>query len=282
MNWMKDIKALIFDMDGTLYQDYSFMGRYISKMMANRFPEAEIDETVVWAYDLLEGRKPIKLGFMYDPAELLFYSHKELQPTAAYNWEGIETEALQDGSVPLVYLGDPWGIAQLIAIKKGISPAIREQAFTDVRLEMLEKAYCISKRTDLFDEISKLEGRRLILMTNSPLPTAQEFVDFMELNEVFDEFHFDGNKPHGIKALFEGLVEEGYEPHEILSVGDHPWNDLYPVHQAGGQTCLISEYKHDDATEWTVSVETIDELVQLVKRMNGQSAMANRKEETYG
>lgn len=282
MNWMKDIKALVFDMDGTLYQDYSFMGRYISKMMADRFPETEIDETVVWAYDLLEGRKPIKLGFMYDPAELLFYSHEGLQPTAAYNWEGIETEAVQDVSVPLVYLGDPWGIAQLIAIKKGISPAIREQAFTDVRLEMLGKAYCIRKRTDLFDEIGKLEGKRLILMTNSPLPTAQEFVDFMELNEVFDEFHFDGNKPHGIKALFEGLVKEGYEPHEILSVGDHPWNDLYPVHQAGGRTCLISEYKHDDTTEWTVSVETIDELVQLVKEMNGKSAMAKRKEETYG
>ena len=282
MNWMKDIKALIFDMDGTLYQDYSFMGRYISKMMADSFPEREIEETVTWAYDILEGKRPIKLGFMYNPAELVFYSHKDLQPTASFSWEGIETELAVNAEVPLAYLGDPWGIAQLMAVKKKIPVEVREQAFTDVRAEMLEEAYCIIKRTDLFDEIGKLEDKRVILMTNSPLPTAQEFVDFMEINDVFDEFHFDGKKPHGIKELFTKLVSEGYQPHEILSVGDHPWNDLYPVHQAGGHTCLISEYKHDDTTGWTVSVETIDELVELMRKLNEESMIANGKEETYG
>lgn len=282
MHWLKDIKALIFDMDGTLYQDYTFMGRYIRKMMAGNFPEAEIEQTTALAYEVLEGNKHFKLGFMYDPESLVFYRQQDLRPVASFDWEGMEVEPAGDGESTLAYIGDPWGIAQLMAFWKQIPADTVKKAFDDVRKEMLTEAYCIIKRTDLFDEIRKLEGQRLILMTNSPVPTAQEFVDFLDLNEVFDEFYFDGRKPNGIKELLEKLLAEGYQPHEILSVGDHPWNDLYPVHQAGGRTCLISEYKHDDTTEWSVSVESIDGLVSLIRQLNEKSLVATGKEENYG
>ncbi|MGK7376883.1 HAD family hydrolase [Planococcus sp. 1R117A] len=282
MQWLKDINVLIFDMDGTLYQDYTFMGRYIAKMMNGNFPEAEIEETVALAYDILEGNKHFKLGFMYDPEKLVFYRQQDLLPVTSYDWDGLELEIAENGDSALSYIGDPWGIAQLIAVWKNIPAESVKKAFDDVRSEMLTEAYCIIKRTDLFDEIKKLENKRVILMTNSPVPTAQEFVDFLEINEVFDEFYFDGKKPNGIKELVAKLEAEGYKPHEILSIGDHPWNDLYPVHKIGGHTCLISEYKHDDATEWSVSVESIDELVDLVRMLNEESMIATGKEETYG
>jgi FMN phosphatase YigB (HAD superfamily) len=282
MQWLKDINVLIFDMDGTLYQDYTFMGRYIHKMMAGNFPESEIEETVALAYDILEGRRHVKLGFMYDPASLVFYRQQDLHPVTSYDWDGLELEITESEENALAYIGDPWGIAQLMAYWKNVLADEVKRAFDDVRKEMLTEAYCIIKRTDLFEEIRNLEDKRLILMTNSPLPTGQEFVDFLEINEVFDEFYFDGQKPYGIEELFGKLLVEGYEPHEILSIGDHPWNDLYPVHKAGGHTCLISEYKHDDATGWSASVESIDELAGLIRRLNEETTAAKRKEETYG
>lgn len=282
MDWLKDINVVIFDMDGTLYQDYSFMGRYISKMMNGRFPEAETEETVAWAYGILEGKNPLKMGFMYEPDKLVFYRQQDMKPVASYNWEGLETELTVNEEKPLIYLGDPWGIAQLMAVKKNISEGVVKQAFIDVRSEMLTEAYSIIKQTELFGEIQKLENKQVILMTNSPLPTAQEFVDFLEINDVFDEFYFDGKKPFGIQQLLNRLLAEGYEAHEILSVGDHPWNDLYPVYQAGGHTCLISEYKHDDETKWTESVRTMDELTGLIRKLNGAAMVAAGKEETYG
>ncbi len=281
MNWMDQINVLIFDMDGTLYQDYSFMGRYISKMMEGSFTEAEIEEIISQAYDLLEGRHPIKLGFMYDADELVFYKQEHLKPIASYDWEGT-TSGLPDTQKPLAYIGDPWGIAHLMAVKKGIPAEAVKQAFDDVRTEMLMETYQIIQETDLFDEIRKLDNKRTILMTNSPLPTAQEFVDFLEISDVFDEFYFDGKKPSGIRELLDKLDTDGYMPREILSVGDHPWNDLYPVHEAGGHTCLISAYAHDDATDWTVTVRTMDELTGLIRKFNEASFATAGKEQGNG
>ncbi|WKA55377.1 HAD family hydrolase [Planococcus shixiaomingii] len=274
MHWIKDINVLIFDMDGTLYQDYSFMGRYIRKMMKESYSDNEIEETVALAYDILEGKKPIKLGYLYDPEQLVFHSHQDLTPVTSYDWNGIEIEKTESGENPLAYIGDPWGIAHLMAIKKKISMETVKKAFNDVRSEMLMEAYCIVKRTDLFDEIKKLDNKKAILMTNSPLPTGQEFVDFLGIGDVFDEFYFDGKKPHGIKELMDRLLAEGYQPEEILSIGDHPWNDLYPVRKAGGHTCLISQYEHDDTTKWSVSVKTIDELVDVVRQLTEESVIA--------
>lgn len=282
MRWLKDINVLIFDMDGTLYQDYSFMERYISKMMAGSYPDVEINETVALAYDILEGKKTVKLGFLYDPADLSFFSHQNLKPLVSYDWDGVEMEMAEKEESTLAYLGDPWGIAQLMAVKKEIPLEVLKKAFIDVRAEMLTEAYCIIKRTDLFEEIGKLQNKRTILMTNSPLPTGQEFVDFLGIGNVFDEFYFDGKKPHGIKELFSKLLSEGHQPHEILSIGDHPWNDLHPVHKAGGHTCLISKYEHQDETSWSVSVKSIDELVEVIRNLNEEAAAANGKEEAYG
>ncbi|RNF39853.1 HAD family hydrolase [Planococcus salinus] len=282
MHWLKDISIVIFDMDGTLYQDYTFMERYIQKMMEGGFPETEIQETVDKAYDILEGKKQIRLGFLYDREQLAFYSHQNLKPSVSYDWDGIETEMVHSEENPLSYIGDPWGIVELMAVKKNIAAGTVRRAFTNVRKEMLTEAYCIAKRTDLFEEIKKLTGHRTILMTNSPLPTGQEFVDFLELGDVFDEIYIDGKKPGGIQNLMDKFLAEGYQPYEILSIGDNPWNDLYPIHKSGGHTCLISQYEHQDTTNWSVSVETVDELVGLVEQLNGKAVIANGKEESYG
>ena len=282
MHWLKDINVLIFDMDGTLYQDYTFMGRYIKKMMEDGFPEAEIQETVALAYDILEGKKQIKMGLLYDREQLVFYSHQNLEPSVSYSWDGKETEMVYSEEKLLSYIGDPWGIVELMAIKKKIGAETVKRAFNDVRREMLTEAYCISKHTDLLEEIKKFSGKRAILMTNSPMPTGQDFVDFLGLDEIFDEIYIDGKKPNGIQNLMNELFAEGHQPHEILSIGDHPWNDLYPVHKAGGHTCLISQYEHQDTTKWSVLVETVDELATLIKQVNNEAMIADGKEEIYG
>lgn len=281
MNWMNDIKALIFDMDGTLYQDYTFMGRYIAKMMEGRFSEEEIEETIERAYDILEGKGPVKLGYLYDPERLVFYRQEELRPVSCSDWEGTALEWEADAEQVLAYLGDPWGVAQLMAYRHGIPAETVRNAFEEVRKEMLTEAYLIVKHAGLFDAIATLRGKRLILMTNSPLPTGQEFVDFLGAEDVFEEIYYDGKKPDGITGLTDKLMKEGFAPHEILSIGDHPWNDLHPVCRIGGHTCLISGHQHDDATPWSASVASVEELAAFLMELKEQTS-AERKEEIYG
>lgn len=281
MNWMKDIKALIFDMDGTLYQDYTFMGRYIGKMMAGRLSQEETEKTIARAYSILDGSGPVRLGYLYDPERRVFYRQEELQPVSCCDWDGTALDLEADPGQALTYLGDPWTIAQLMAHHHGVPVEEGRVAFEEVRKEMLTEAYRIVKHAGLFDAIGKLRDKRLLLMTNSPLPTGREFVDFLGAEQVFDEIHYDGKKPAGISALVEGLLADGFAPHEILSIGDHPWNDLHPVRRAGGHTCLISGHQHDDATPWSASVASVDELAAFLEELHAQ-AEATREEEAYG
>ncbi|SID15530.1 Uncharacterised protein [Mycobacteroides abscessus subsp. abscessus] len=124
----------------------------------------------------------------------------------------------------LFYIGDPWGIAAILAKRHGVHAEEQLNAFETVRKEMLAGPHQIEVFPGLIEA-----------------------------------------KPEGIRGVMKRLGEEGYQPHEILSVGDNPFNDLYPVKQLGGRTCLISRYEHAGSEEWDHSVKTIEELAGFLR-----------------
>lgn len=86
-NWMQDIKVIVFDLDGTLYQDDRFLGRYVHKMLVNTHSKEEIEQYITYAYKFLEGSQQVKLGYFYDQS-FTFYEHDFLEITNAYDWLG--------------------------------------------------------------------------------------------------------------------------------------------------------------------------------------------------
>jgi FMN phosphatase YigB (HAD superfamily) len=133
-------------------------------------------------------------------------------------------------------------------------------AFTQVRKEMLCDPNKITSCPQLFETIHNLAVERKIFMTNTPGPTGPEFVRHLSLENLFDTYVYDAKKPEGMKDVMDALLAEGYLPDEILSVGDNPFNDLYPVKKAGGRTCLISQYAHAETVMWDHAVKTVEEL----------------------
>ena len=266
MSWINNVKAIIFDMDGTLYQDYTFLGRYINYLLEDILPDQEIKRNIDEAYSILEGNHPIRLGHFIDKQNFNVYAHDEFTPTTSFYWNGKE-KVNQNATIgSFFFLGDPWGIANIYAEQYGVSDEVRTKAFEAVRTEMLQKPTEIVRHSPLFDYIAELNVEKKILMTNTPGVTGPAFVKHLQMDTLFDEVVFDAKKPVGMKMAVRKLLKEGYEPHEILSIGDNPYNDLFPVKTLGCKTCLISQYEHYGSNEWDFTVKTIEELAAFLSK----------------
>lgn len=263
--WLQGIKVIIFDLDGTLYQDYRFLGRYVYKMLVNTHSKEEIEEFTDYAYKFLEGSQQVKLGYFYDQS-FTFYEHDHLKPTNAFDWQGNKLDGQEiDGD--LTYVGDPWSIATFIGRKEKISSEAVRKAFLEVRSEMLHGNEYIEVNERLADTVRGLDQYK-ILMTNTVEPSGKEFVDYLLLKDCFDEIYYDGKKPKGVHQLIKSLLDKGYKGEEILSIGDNPFNDLHPVKQIGGYTCFISQYGIADHTQWSKRIKTIDDLEAFLSLFN--------------
>ncbi|KAB2332150.1 HAD family hydrolase [Cytobacillus depressus] len=271
MDWIKKVKAVIFDLDGTLYQDYTFLGRYIQHMLKEQLSKSELEQVILEAYSILEGSHPIRIGYYYNRENQKVYAHENLNPTACFSWDGEEHEEVMEERKNLFYLGDPWGIAGLYAEKYNVDKSSKMMAFDLVRKEMLCEPNKIYRHQALFVAISDLNVERKVFMTNTPGPSGLEFLKYLEIERHFDEYIFDAKKPVGMQQMMEILLAEGYQPDEILSVGDNPFNDLYPVKNLGGRTCLISRYSHADSTKWDVKVQTIEDLTAFLRQLCSHS-----------
>ncbi|MBD7983802.1 hypothetical protein H9649_04350 [Sporosarcina sp. Sa2YVA2] len=264
MNWMNELKVIIFDMDGTLYQDDAFLGRYVSHLLDETLFDDELGRVIMEAYDILDGKHAVQLGYFFDKGHHFVYEHEHFSPTDCYSWDGSKSDRVPSDEDSLQFIGDSWGIAHLYAEKYGIEREKRARAFEKVRYEMIEPRYGILRHDPLFESIAALDVERKIFMTNTPGETGPAFVEYLTIGSLFNEYIYDAKKPLGMEAIMKGLMKEGYAPHEILSIGDNPYNDLAPVKRLGGRTCLISQYRHFGVGDWDGTVKTVEELTDFL------------------
>ncbi|MBB4825197.1 FMN phosphatase YigB (HAD superfamily) [Sporosarcina luteola] len=266
MNWLDELKVVIFDLDGTLYQDDAFLGRYIGYMLEEMLDETETAEVVMEAYDMLDGSHSVPFGCFFDREQHVVYEHENFEPTASFTWEGMKRNAQEADPASLLFVGDVWCVAHVFAEKYKVPVEKRAMAFEKVRFEMIRQPHGIRLHSPLFESIRALDVERKIFMTNTPGETGPAFVHYLNIGTLFNDFVFGAKKPVGMEKMVKSLIEEGYAPHEILSVGDNPFNDLLPVKQLGGRTCLISPYTHFGQHTWDGAVKTVEELAIFLRQ----------------
>ncbi|GKV54982.1 hypothetical protein NCCP2222_09290 [Sporosarcina sp. NCCP-2222] len=266
LNWLDELKVVIFDLDGTLYQDDAFLGRYLAYMLEGTLDETEAAEVVMEAYDILDGSHSVPFGCFFDRQQHVVYEHENFEPTASFTWDGRKQEGKEIDTASLLFIGDVWCVAHVYAERYKVPAEKRAGAFEKVRYEMIRQPYGIRLHSPLFESIRAMNVERKIFMTNTPGETGPAFVHYLNIGTLFDDFVFDARKPVGMENMVKKLMEEGYAPHEILSVGDNPFNDLAPVKRLGGRTCLISPYSHFGGHAWDGAVQTVEELAAFLRQ----------------
>jgi FMN phosphatase YigB (HAD superfamily) len=274
VEWFSKIKVIIFDMDGTLYQEDTFMDRYIRYLLEGTEREEETEAYIAMARNILSGQHPVKLGHFYHKLDdvaliqntgsfiqgLIPEGHALDQQKFAELYESL---SLTDPN--LIYMGDPWGVVTTIRHKCKIPEQKMKAAFERIREEMILPPYQFEFHNEMLQAIQKVTAvDKKILMTNTYEKSGIDFLQYMQIIHVFDEIYCGAEKPFGIQKYVQSLLEQGYKPHEILSIGDNPWNDLYPVKQIGGRTCFISPYPSGDEQNWDLRLHSLDELKQLM------------------
>jgi FMN phosphatase YigB (HAD superfamily) len=278
---MRQIQVVIFDLDGTLYQDLTFYKRYIHYMLAGTELENQTESLIDETERILQDRHHCKLGEFYDPKNQLWIRHAFGKFSSAYDWLGQALNTDVFGSLYLarmeateehLYAGDAWSVTGIVANRQGIHEPKRQEAFRRVRGDMVSEEHGISVHSGVIEAIRNLAGiRKRVLITNTHEASGKELVSYLGLGNVFDEIVYGGNKPWGLASYVRDLSEkEGYAPYQLLSIGDHAWNDLYPVKKAGGRTLWISPYNSHDGTEWDLRLKSLDDLAEFLKKLQDQ------------
>ena len=275
----KDIKAIVFDLDGTLYEDTHHF-EYYAKMISKQLDSTKEDEFMEEYYKAASGNHTLKIGRIYDSVKNLVLVHSQKNITEAYTWDGepIESsrvkelypEAVEIDMERYMSVGDPWWIPGSLGIHYGLNKNHTYEAFLQTREYMMSPEFVMSPVKDFKETLVSLRDRvKLILLTNSPQPDSEVILDKLGMADVFHKKIFNGKKPSLTLDRFNMIKDEfNLEFSEILSVGDNFVNEILPLIPLGCKT-IYMDYHNISEDNWgDMVVNNISELVTILKKIN--------------
>lgn len=264
---MLQIQTVIFDLDGTVYQNMTFHHSYLWALTTGTWAEAWQPKLAALTEEILSGRR-LEMNRFYlrgrvqadTPEALVQALSQRMCPDMTYE------EAVQRSDV--TYLGDAWALLAFLGDGLGLLDGTRaDEVYRQTRVEMEREG--MEGNTRLRDALIALQKRRrVILLSNSYRETVLEFLRQLGFEDAFREICPSARKPYGmidsLRALAPELLEQ---PERLLSIGDHAFNDLMPVSAIGGKTLWMNPYSgiHEPQCDW--SLHTLDELADFLNRM---------------
>lgn len=263
------IKAIVFDLDGTLYQDFSFLKPYIRFMVEGTDKEPWENRLVAYVEEALCGKR-LKMNAFYrcaaiqadDPEQFFDLAERAILP-------GAEA-ADNTGSNEAIYLGDAWAVLTFVGYFLGLFGTERcQETYRRTRRVMEESGLRGSKR--LHDAINKANAFcETILLSNSTAETAQKLLGQLGYGGLFRQECFSVEKPYGlidaVQQCLPGVLEH---PQTVLAIGDHAYNDLEPLRLLGCRTVWMNPYSGIQEPAYDVCLKTIEQLADYLEGLCG-------------
>ncbi|WP_051392769.1 HAD family hydrolase [Glycomyces arizonensis] len=137
---------------------------------------------------------------------------------------------------------DPYNAVRRLAGEYGVDDEVRQAAYLAARAGMADGAFELSAPEGLRELLWDLpRGVQTVLVTNAPFDGLESLLAHIKLDGLFDRVIGDADKPDGLGAILDGLLE-GREPSSLLSIGDIPRNDLVPAADRGCATAYIDHF----------------------------------------
>lgn len=256
---VQNITVILFDLDGTLYENTDQYEYYV-KCLASRL-EGEARERFLEDYRrIVRGQHTLKYGHTYDLEKRLVLCTDGSRVTHAWTWEGhpVDISGVYD-DLPVVHdmcrfltASDPWWVPPVCACHNGLSFEVCEDAFQQARKYMMSPGYKYICPPGIAEALRDTSLRFYqVLATNSPSHEGKRILAETGLEGVFDIEIYSAGKPHGTAQVVKHIVEYfGCAPCEILSIGDNPFNEIFPPRNLGCQTLLVDPcgcYKNDES-----------------------------------
>ena len=263
------IKVIVFDLDGTIYQDFSFYKHYIHFMVEGTDKETWEPTLAEYTENVLRGKR-LNMNSFYrctailtdDPEQYFDMAERAILPDAAAR--------VRIDSNETIYLGDAWAVLTFIGYSLGVFGAERcQETYRRTRRVMEESGLCGNER--LRDAIRRLGACcETILLSNSDAETAQKLLKQLGYDGLFKREGFSVEKPYGlIDAIGYCLPGALEDPQAVLAVGDHAYNDLEPLRRLGCRTLWMNPYSDIREPTYDISLKTLDELADYLSGLCG-------------
>lgn len=268
------IQWILFDLDGTLYEDKEYLAPYISLLLKNTKFESMSEEIIALAERIVSGKcEEIPMNCFYQIKESrtcsidVMMSVMKESRMSSYPFEQIYT----DKKSPYIFLGDGWDVINLIETCLGVKDLHGEELFMKVRKMQYDKLADENYRKNqrLIDVLEKLKMYFVtILVSNSPEELAKPYIQKLGFSEAFSCMLFNGKKPYALYERLTSVIPE-IETHteSILSIGDHAFNEIVPIMLHKGQTAWISPCADVKNVPYTVRLDSVTEIEQFLENL---------------
>ena len=261
----EDIQTIVFDLDGTIYQNTVFHRDYLRFLVEGTGKADWADSLIAFADAVFRGERLVMNAF-YDDAKIVAGTpetyfealERALLPQLTYE------EALDRAGC--IYTGDAWAVVTLMGKTLGLLEDGRgDTVYRRTRDKMNADGMRGCER--LRSAIQGLDGDfRAILLTNSYESTAVDFLRQLGFLNTFPEIVFSANKPAGmIDALRRRDAALLEHPERVLTVGDHAFNDLMPLQRLGCRSLWINPFDNIHTPAVDMTVRTPEELAGFLE-----------------
>ncbi|MGV3467165.1 MAG: HAD family hydrolase [Heyndrickxia sp.] len=272
----KDIKVLIFDLDGTLYEDTHHFDFYAEKL-CEKLPPNDQEAFKADYAAILNGEHPLKMGMSYDAVNDVIIKHRDGKVTEVYRWNGQKVldhqlgewnqHSIQHDYHSLLHIGDLWWVPAAVARHYGIAKELAEQSFLETREYMMTPTFKMADLNGYKELLEKLSiHKKLVLLTNSPQKDSEVILSKLGFSPFFADNIFNGQKPIQTKHHIHKIKEKYEVEYEnILCIGDNAINEILPAKELGCKTLLIDPHNISESSDADVIVRNLSEMLDVLR-----------------
>ncbi|MGP4070726.1 HAD family hydrolase [Halobacillus sp. B29] len=252
-------ECLIFDLDGTLYEDTDHF-EYYAHLLQQRASIENRPNVKQDYHKVLAGKHPLQIGKVYDVEEDVIltvdpFSNKvrKVETWRGEVWTKSRTEKTYPDSLTYdlekqIALGDGWWLPFSIARHYGVSAEEVRECYGQTKEYMVSGQFSLTKTKGLRDALLKWrKEKRLVLITNSEAHDVDHILNRIDLTDMFHERISSAAKPLHTTELFQTLLRNGkYTAGSVISIGDNFMNEIAPALALGMRAIWI----HSAGYEW--------------------------------
>ena len=264
---MEHIKTVVFDLDGTIYQNNRFHPDYIHFLLEGT-PYESWKQPLISFIDEVFAGKHLVMNDYYCSTPLCadrFEDYIAALEGARIPGLTFETSIARDDSI---FLGDAWAVVSLIGSTLGLIQNGRgNEVYKKTGDNMSEDGMVGNMR--LKAAILELgKHYETVLLTNSYEQTALDFLAQLNFSGVFTKIVYSAHKPFGlVENLTRFCPQLAEQPETFLTIGDHAFNDLMPLQRLGAKALWINPFDHVHEADADLTVHTLDELAERLECM---------------
>lgn len=250
--WLDDAKLLIFDLDGTLYEDTDHFDYFASSLKEMLSPEKQEDFQKEYE-QIKHGEHPVTIGKAYDAVRDAVVTVDPMtgKATAACDWNGRDwptckvhetyPEQLRFDFEKMIAIGDGWWLPQTTGRHFGLPSQITVDCYNKTKEYMVTDAFQLTKTPGLKAGLLRLKREKTtVLLTNSQKDDVERLLSELDLNGLFDEIIPSAMKPAETESHFKKIMAtHGVKPEEAVSIGDNLINEIAPALRLGMKAIYI-------------------------------------------